>query len=202
MAKDELVKLYGHAFGRYTRHHLIPTTRGGEFNQFNIYPMSRRQHTAWHMLFDNLTIREIWEEIDVAHNIIFGADRHESMIEKVWIQSLGKLYAKGNGPAMRAPRIKLTARWMECFGNDDLVYAKGKIQYMMLYMIFGGANIVNSDYIFENGAIGVFIKNFPEGFNEQGAWAFNTCFGVDATIAHIKAVTNRLIKQYKRKGIQ
>lgn len=200
--KSELLKLYGRAFGRHTLHHLIPTTRGGEFNQFNIYPMSRRQHTAWHMLFDNLTIQEVWDEIDVALNIIFGAGRRESMIEKVWTHSLGKLYEGNNGPATRTSRVKLTARWIECFGNDDLAYVKGKIQYMMLYMIFGGANIVNSDNIFENGAIGVFIKNFPEGFNEQGVWAFNTCFGVDATIAHIKAATSGLIKQYKRKGIQ
>ncbi|MFZ2188951.1 MAG: hypothetical protein WAV73_05325 [Candidatus Moraniibacteriota bacterium] len=41
-----------------TRHHLLPTSRGGTTDQYNIATIPRRYHESWHIFFGNLTPEE------------------------------------------------------------------------------------------------------------------------------------------------
>jgi hypothetical protein len=44
---------------KITRHHIIPTSRGGGTNPNNIAYVYSREHALYHQLFENRTPREI-----------------------------------------------------------------------------------------------------------------------------------------------
>ena len=44
---------------RDSRHHVIPRSRGGKFNDDNIVIVPRADHEAYHKLFGNMTPEEI-----------------------------------------------------------------------------------------------------------------------------------------------
>jgi 5-methylcytosine-specific restriction endonuclease McrA len=49
---------------RPTRHHIIPTSRGGEDLEENIVYVPEKQHQMYHCLFGNRTPREIVEYLN------------------------------------------------------------------------------------------------------------------------------------------
>lgn len=46
-----------------TRHHVIPTSRGGSNDDMNILIKTHKEHTAWHIVFGNATPEEAIETI-------------------------------------------------------------------------------------------------------------------------------------------
>ena len=45
----------------YTRHHRLPKSKGGTDLPTNISMMPRKQHEAWHTLFENKSVEQIVE---------------------------------------------------------------------------------------------------------------------------------------------
>lgn len=41
------------------RHHMVPSSRGGSDEDWNIKDVRRSLHSAWHLLFGNLTPNEV-----------------------------------------------------------------------------------------------------------------------------------------------
>ena len=44
---------------KINRHHLTPKSRGGQAVESNLLKMDISRHNAWHLLFGNLTLKEI-----------------------------------------------------------------------------------------------------------------------------------------------
>lgn len=61
--KNKMQKMEVHQFkkkaGFLTEHHLKPRSRGGESIGSNLVKLDAYRHSAWHLLFSNLTIDEV-----------------------------------------------------------------------------------------------------------------------------------------------
>lgn len=57
-------------FKKITLDHLRPSSRNGSDDEYNIFPFEGKRHAAWHTLFWNMTIFEVWEKLDFIHNLI------------------------------------------------------------------------------------------------------------------------------------
>lgn len=53
------VHKYSKRAGFNTDHHLRPSSRGGDSREPNIIQLDAYRHSAWHLLFSNLTIDEV-----------------------------------------------------------------------------------------------------------------------------------------------
>lgn len=50
---------FNHKAGFTDMHHLRPTSRGGSSLGSNLFRMDAYKHSAWHLLFQNLTLEEV-----------------------------------------------------------------------------------------------------------------------------------------------
>lgn len=50
--------------GKKNTHHLTPKSRGGRKSKYNELELDIYRHNAWHLLFHNLTLREVIELLE------------------------------------------------------------------------------------------------------------------------------------------
>jgi hypothetical protein len=72
---------------KMTRHHLLPASRGGLTDQYNIVTIPRRYHESWHIFFGNLTPQEAIQFL----NAIFLGEGRKQRRKKWTMESLYEL---------------------------------------------------------------------------------------------------------------
>jgi len=191
-SKAGLQKLYGNQFRNCNLHHLVPSSRGGETNEFNLFPWKKRCHNAWHHLFLNMTIWEVYETFDGIYEEIFFSDK-----ERIYRHWLGTCQLKKERELeAQIERIYgveyLQEKWIAAFGGNDLKQAEQLLKFMMLFMIFG-SHMADADYLFDNGNLTEFFEEYQA--NEDRLRAFNICFGESAGPQKIKAKISKILRQ-------
>lgn len=198
----QIRKLYGKTFPGTNPHHLVPRSRNGSGSHFNLFPYERDAHSAYHELFSNLKIDEVWNNLDKIHQSIFnsglkcdyqwwigscfldkGNERERHIFERQKQERIVKLL----------PIHQFQKNWIRCFGNDSLEHARVFLKYMMLFMIFG-VNMTDTDSLFDNGNLTEFFETLPsQGYR---LWAFGICFGnYYPRVQTIKTKTRKIIKK-------
>lgn len=192
-SKTELQRLYGQTkwFGNFNMHHLVPSTRQGGTNEFNLYPYRIKSHRAYHTLFLNMTIWEVWEALENIYEEIFNTD--EERINRFWLRVCP---AKQDGLEIQISRVfgieYLQEKWISAFGGEDIKQAQRLLEYMMLFIIFG-SHVVDTNYLFDNGNLTKFFEEYPA--NEDRLKAFNLCFGETAGLQRIKAKMSKILNR-------
>ncbi len=191
--KAELHGLYGKTkrFGNFNLHHLTPSSRGGETNEFNLFPYRIKSHRAYHALFLNMTIWEVWEALEGIHEEIFHTDKER--INRYWL-SVCRL-KKDRGLDIQIDRVYgvgfLQEKWFIAFGGDDIKQAQKLLEHMMLFIIFG-SHMADTDYLFDNGNLTEFFEEYPA--SKDRLKAFNICFGEFADWQRIKAKVSKILR--------
>ncbi len=173
--------------------HIIPKSRDGCLqDEFNMFPFENSRHGAWHTLFLNMTIFEVWEWLARAHSLIFNS--HQLKIYPVWLSvcqletgSKRKLAAfKKNKKDLLATLFDtyfLQEKWFHCFGSSNPKVAKAFLKYKMLFMIFGSKMIDNKFLLSDDN----FKKMIQVAMGHpQRSQAVINCFG-SGTISLLKA---------------
>ena len=75
----------------WTRHHVVPTSRGGTSDNSNIIMKTTREHRAYHVLFGNRTPEEIIELLTSGHYQL--ADRSKWSAWRILFDHLGPVEA-------------------------------------------------------------------------------------------------------------
>lgn len=190
--KTELHGLYGRTqrFGNFNMHHLVPSTRSGETNEFNLFPYRIKSHRAYHALFLNMTIWEAWEALEEIYEKIFNTDK-----ERVNRQWLSVCPVKQEGIEIQIKRVYdvefLQEKWIIAFGGRDLKQARKFLKDMMLFIVFG-SRMADIGYLFNNGNLTDFFEEYPA--NEDRLRAFNICFGESADWQGIKAKMSKILR--------
>jgi len=190
--KAELHRLYSDQLRNFNLHHLIPSSRGGETNEFNLFPYKLKSHRAYHALFLNMTIWEVWERVEEIYEEIFNTN--EEKISRQWI-NVCRL-KKDTGLDVQINRIfgveYLQEKWIIAFGGQDIRQAQRLLKYMMLFIIFG-SHMADTNYLFDNGHLAEFFEKSPA--DENRLRAFNICFGESADWQRIKAKVSKIRRQ-------
>ena len=190
--KAELHRLYSDQLRNFNLHHLIPSSRGGETNEFNLFPYKLKSHRAYHALFLNMTIWEVWERVEEIYEEIFNTN--EEKISRQWI-NVCRL-KKDTGLDVQINRIfgveYLQEKWIIAFGGQDIRQAQRLLKYMMLFIIFG-SHMADTNYLFDNGHLAEFFEKSPA--DENRLRAFNICFGESADWQRIKAKISKIRRQ-------
>ena len=148
-----LRRLYRSSFGdKITLDHLIPKSRipksqkSFKNDEFNIFPFEQNRHEAWHSLFWNMTIFEIWESLNQIHNLIFRF-RQEKIcpvwlnvcrVENETVQNIVIFEEKKTRLLTELFQTNyLQKKWLHCFKGKDIKAARNFLKYKMFFMIFG-----------------------------------------------------------------
>ena len=180
--KARLKLLFRSAFNNFSPHHIIPSSRGGSSDQYNLFPWKQKPHQAWHFIFFNMTINEVWEKLPYIHSKIFY-----SVMERItrdWIfvctvntdntDKLAKFNKDRQSLMQKKDKIiKFEDEWIRCFGDDSLERAELVIKYTMLFMIFGEAMADPEKNIFDNGHLEKLLTKIPNSGMRR--WAFEQC---------------------------
>jgi hypothetical protein len=150
---------YKALFAKVKTHHMHPHERGGDDSEFNLYPWTERSHVAWHALFANLTLREVWPLLPVAWEFLWGsAARTLSMLKCPFGRDIKRWQDE----------------WRRAFGGPALDDAEDVHYAMMLAMAFGHRAFTSD--MQDNTVLRELIADIPKG---DRSWAFETCFGTD-----------------------
>ena len=193
-----LRKVYSQKFPGRNLHHLIPRSRGGVSGQFNLYPYKKQAHSAYHDIFSNMRLDEIWDLLPQIHARIFESKSED--IKMRWLESclleIGTSKERENFRVNNIERTRklvsieiLQEKWVLAFGGDSQATARKKMKEMMLYMIFG-MNVLNSDILFNNGNLDKFLELLP--CDAERFWAFSICFGPSG--CSFQAMKSRIAK--------
>ncbi len=172
---------------------MVPRTRDGETNEFNLFPFRIRRHNAYHYIFLNMTIWEVWEALGKAHEDIFNTDKNK--INRPWLR-VCELKSESEEEKLNHMEKKfrtevLQEKWAITFGGEDIKSASRFLKYMMLFIIFG-SHVADPDYLFDNGNLTEFFEDYPS--NDERLEAFNICFGENADWQTIKAKTSKILR--------
>ena len=199
---SQVRKIYGKTFPGTNPHHLVPGSRNGSGSHFNLFPYERDAHSAYHYLFWNLKIDDVWNDLSKIHRSIFGSvkkydyqwwigscfldrgtEKERQRFEKHKQERLAKLVLVS----------EFQKNWIKCFGNDSLVHARIFLKYMMLFMVFG-TNMTDMDSLFDNDDLIEFFERSPsKGYR---LWAFEICFGKNyPKVQTIKTKIRKIIKK-------
>lgn len=202
MIPKGLKKDYARKFPDRNLHHIIPRSRGGPSTQFNLYPYERRKtHPAYHDIFWNMKVNEVWVDLKDIHYEIFYSNK--KYIYPFWISvcalDIGtekekKKFEKSKTErlAKDIPRDWFVVKWLECFGSESVDTARKKLKEMMLYMVFG-VNMLDDTVLFNNGNLLKFLEASP--CSDERLWAFQTCFGKKGcSIRGMKSKISKIIK--------
>jgi hypothetical protein len=173
-------------------HHMNPSSRGGETNEFNLYPYRVKRHRYWHDLFLNMTIWEVWNHIEEIHDAIFLAD--DEVITRHWLFVCELPSPKDLRQAMDKEYnvVRLQEAWVVAFGGWELPGARRFLKRMMLFMIFG-SDMASTNRIFDNGNLDAFFERYP--VENERAWAFRICFGQNAGWQALKSKMSKILRQ-------
>ena len=114
-----------------------PSSRGGDTNEFNLFPYKIMRHNRWHALFLNMTIWEVWGAIDEIYESIFNSD--EEYINRHWL-SVCELPSENdlNNQIEKEYSVEyLRDCWGCAFGDRTLDKARKFLKYMTLFIVFG-----------------------------------------------------------------
>ncbi len=180
-SKDSLHKLYGDQKNS-DLHHLIPGSRAGETNEFNLFPFNIKSHRAYHILFLNMTIWEIWEVLDGVHEEIFNNE--EERVSRPWLHVCHFSKERLDTEVDRFFPIEfLQQKWITTFGRKKLNRARKLLKRMMLFMVFG-SEMADPEQLFDDGHLMQFFQKYP--VHQDRLRAFNICFGKLASLDTIK----------------
>ncbi len=199
-----LRQLYRRAFRNdaITLDHLIPKSRNGSLrDEFNIFPFEESRHEAWHFIFLNMTIFEVWEWFEQIHSLIFNS-RQEKIclvwlsaccLEKGRCKQITKFEQKKKNLLLTLFDVDfLKKKWILCFGNAKLKTARIFLKYRMLFMIFGSKMIVK-EYLLSNDIFTTIIQkaaNYPVRMR-----AIKYCFGPEMPSPHeARAIFNEIMR--------
>ncbi len=147
-------------FAKLRTHHLHPHERKGDDSEFNLYPWTAESHEAWHVLFGNLTTREVWPLLDTMWQFMWGDDARR----------IGAL------PCIIGHAVAdWQKEWVRAFGNGTLKTARYTMRCMMLSMAFGHRAFTTE--MQNGGKLRALVAAIPP--DSDRAWAFVTCFGKD-----------------------
>ena len=192
-SKAELQRIYGKSrgFGNFNLHHLVPSTRDGETNEFNLFPYKVRCHSAYHDIFLNMTIWEVWEVLDEVYQEIFCTTKERT--NRYWL-SVCRL-KKEKQLKVQMERVYgieyLQEKWIVAFGGEDIKQARKFLKFMMLFIVFG-SRVVDTDNLFDNGNLIEFFEDYPA--DEDRLRAFNICFGESADWHTLKARMSKILR--------
>ena len=164
-------------------HHPVPKSRMGGSNEFCLFPYNGIAHDAYHIIFLNLKIDEIWFMLDLIYRDIFESDRKR--INQWWLgfcwMEIGTEQKRKRFEQGRINRIAksirvnyLRKRWKIAFGDHDLNTARNFLKLMMLFMIFG-TQMLNNSFVSDDEKITQFLTANP--CEDYRLWAFESCFG-------------------------
>lgn len=130
-----------------SRHHMIPRSRNGNGDEYNLFPWNRGAHIAWHCLFSNMTVPEVWENLDKIHKIIWSGSANDK-VHAIWLEvctlergSPGDKRIFNDATTKRIlegeSKAKLRDYWVACFGEDSLSAAQDLFVDMMMVAMFG-----------------------------------------------------------------
>ena len=176
----KLRAFYRENFPGLRTHHLIPRSRGGPTSYFVLFPWNEKSHNAWHQLFFNMTVQEVWERLDEIYAAIY------SDAEKVipfWIESCTLLKAspkkmavfedqKRNKLSWPISNVKLQELWSKCFKSEKLSDAKTLMLYMVMFLVFG-SKMADPDSINQDD-VELLLSTMPET-KEYRRWAVGVC---------------------------
>ncbi len=178
-------------------HHMEPRSRNGPDREFNLFPWNERAHTAYHVLFPHMTIREVWAVIADVHLVVFNStDTH---IVREWclpfrfhVEPCERRYM-----ASAQSVEDLRAAWATCFWSADLVHAQRLLRYMTLFMVFG-RHADDSHEVFNSDSLRAMIQGLYRDEPER-AWAFRACFQLMPQTASLRAV-KRMIRSIRTRA--
>lgn len=194
-SKSELQRLYGQTkrFGNFNLHHQIPSSREGETNEFNLFPYRIKSHRAYHALFLNMTIWEVWKALEEIYEEIFHTNK-----ERINRQWLSVCPVQQEGLEVQIRRLYgveyLQEKWITAFGGYDIKQAQKLLEFMMLFVIFGSC-MADTDYLFNNCNLTEFFEKYPA--TEDRLKAFNICFGEFADWQRIKTKISKILREHK-----
>lgn len=205
----DLIKRYSSIFPGTNRHHPMPVSRMPRSstredvyeNNAMVFPYKKKAHRAYHALFWNMRIDQVWDNLEDIHNSIFNTDDEE--ISEWWKGSCDlesgdffertKFISERDNRLLQSIRIAhLQSLWLRTFGGEDLVTAENLLKIMMLFMIFG-PRIVDSDELFDNGNLSNFFENTK--LTRYRLWAFQTLFGEGGSMRGIKSKISNILSR-------
>jgi len=202
LSKAGLQRIYGPRFHGANLHHLVPKTRNGQGTEYNLFPYSIRRHGAYHDIFFNLRIDEVWDMLDRIHSSIYESG--EDYIIPWWIEECKRevgtseqvaKFNKNKRDKLNTPVSvdRLQAKWFKAFGSEDLKTSRGFLRLMMLFMVFG-RELLNKDTLFDNGNLNDFLEATPCTRNRL--WAFEKCFGRSRTVHSLKSKIVSIVSRF------
>ena len=197
----ELRRLYVKRFPGTDMHHLVPVSRisksmngvEASTNRLLVFPYNREAHAAYHILFWNLRIDQVWAVLERVHHSIFSTC--EDNIKQWWIEGCnlesGNYFLRKDFYQRRTERLNqlietrhLQNVWLRAFGGEDLATAENLLKIMMLFMIFGH-RMADQKELFDNGNLTDFFENTKP--IDYRFWAFHTIFGEGGSTQGIKS---------------
>lgn len=173
-------------------HHLVPSTRDGETNEFNLFPYRIKSHRAYHEIFLNMTIWEVWNALESIYKQIFSIDQETIKRHWLFVCRLDKSHELQVQIEKVYQTEYLQEKWILAFGGSDLNRAKNFLVYMMLFMVFGSC-MADTEELFENGNLIDFLEQYPQ--TPDRLKAFDICFGEFASNHAIKAKMSKITRQ-------
>lgn len=192
LGKSKLQALYGKTgLNKFNLHHMIPRTRGGDTSEFNLYPYRIKSHNAYHGIFLNMTIWEVWDVLDEAYEVIFNTE--DERVNRYWLHvcRLGDSDEKRSHIERDMNVRDLQEKWEKAFGGRSLQRAKKTLKHMMLFIIFG-SKMSKPERLFDNGNLEDFLQRYPA--DDDRLRAFTICFGQYADYQKIKARMSKIIR--------
>lgn len=178
----------------FNLHHMHPSSCGGQTDEFNLFPYRTNRHNDWHKIFLNMTIRDIWQRLDEIYCAVFFNNLNDDdMMNRYWLSECKLPSRKDleNQLQKRYEVAELQGAWISAFGSDDLSRARVFMKYMMLFIVFG-SDTAGLKNLFNN--LPGFFKKFPAEEGER-RWAFENCFGKNATWHKIRCVIVKIVKK-------
>lgn len=181
---------YRKQFPNARMHHMHPTSRDGDDQEFNLFPWNEQSHSAWHQLFADLTVQEVWLITERAWLALWDTQAREC--SATWLSDFTSQFNKGTRAYYaRVRRIEWwRERWLRTFGSESLNRTRCHLFSMMLCMAFG--HHAFSDEIFDNDTLDQLLNEIPETGNR--AWAFRVCFGKPPSNVSRNCVRKRISK--------
>lgn len=208
---ENLGNKYSKVFPGTNRHHPIPVSRipcsvgrrEARENDLIVFPYLTKAHRAYHALFWNLRIDQVWSDLSKIHFSIFctGEEIYEWWLEGCDLESADSIFDqmmfardKQNRLSRKVGAAHLRNLWFRAFGGEDLATAENFLKLMMLFMVFG-SKMLDQDKLFDNGNLSHFFENTrPSG---SRLWAFKNLFGDGGSVQGIKSKMSRVLNKNK-----